>query len=187
MKRPIVRASSPTTGPRRKHRSRSGDGHAPSHLGRGACVVSCPGHGGGWSRLGLSGHAAARAARHPGPEAGARQRAGLYPGADRRCVQPSGLVSRRASDDAANRGARRKACGAGLRAMSPAERRRSPGIVEPGGASGVVPHAPTGRLQERRSHGRACNHDDHDRPGDLGRRRARGQRVLRFPQTRHLD
>ena len=38
-KRPIGPASSLTAGPRRKHRSRSGGGHAPSRHGRRACVV----------------------------------------------------------------------------------------------------------------------------------------------------
>src|SRR5207248_251079 len=79
-------------------RSCSGDGFASRACDRG-----------GESRLGLPAHAQARARGRGRAEAGARERKAIHAGADRRRLQSTRLVSRRASADAGDRRNRQKA------------------------------------------------------------------------------
>src|SRR5439155_1054188 len=103
------------------------DSRRPSALQNGGMhekSSSCPRDGtasrscdrGGESRLGLSGHAQARAPRQRRAEADAREREEIHAGADRRRLQSARLVSRRASADAGDRRRREKA-GARVRAL----------------------------------------------------------------------
>ena len=81
---------------------------------------------------------------------------------------------------------RHEARRARLRPVPSAERRRPSGILEPRRPAGALPDAADGGVQERPPQGGARHHDGHDCAGDLGRRRARRQRILRVAQARHL-
>ena len=139
------------------------------------------------SRMGLSDHAQARAAGQRHPQADAGQREEIHRRADQRRLRAAGLVSRRASADAADRGARCEAGGAGLRALPSADRRRPSRIVQHRRPAGQLFHPADGRVQEWRPQGRPRHRDGRDRAGDLGRRREGCRRILCVAQARRLD
>jgi len=107
--------------------------------------------------LGLSDHTEARAEGQSRPQADAGQQQAIHAGANRRRIQSSGLVSRRASADAADRRSWRQAGSPRLRTLPPADRQRPSGVVRRRRTAGGLHHAADGRVQERRPQGRRAN------------------------------
>src|SRR5207249_4684179 len=95
-------------------------------------------------------------------------------------------VSRRASADAGDRRDRQKT-GPRLRPVPSSDGRRPPRILQPRGPARPLPGAPDGRVQERRQEGRPGERHDRYRKSDVGRRRARGERIFRGLEAGRVD